>query len=185
MSGDSTHMQTAGGWRSGPFGRLLETLRRWDSRGQLTLLGLLLVIIVGVGGSLYGAFLADPDIRVRQLDAGPVERFAIGEVVAYPDDNVYLVGLEDGRIRAVDGIVKASGCVVEWLPTEARTASGNPQGMPGGYRDPCSGAVWHTSGNAFSGTSEPLRTFQIDYETNDEGVQHVWVEVLGKRDGQP
>jgi hypothetical protein len=185
MSGDSM----ARGWKYGParlgqaFARIRATLGRWDSRGRLTLTGLALVIIVGLGGSLYGAFIADPEIRVQQLDAGPVEQFAIGEVVPYPEQNVYLVGIEDGRIRALDGIVKASGCAVEWLPEDTRARSGNPERMPGAFVDPCSGGVWSTTGDAFSGTNEPLRTFQVDYETNDEGVQHVWVEVLGNRAG--
>ncbi len=187
MSGDSM----ANGWRGGlgrvgqAFGGIGDRLGRWDSRGRLTIAGLALVLVVGVAGSLWGAFIADPDVRLQQLDAGPVGEFAIGEVKPFPEQNVYMVGIEDGRIRALDGIIKDSGCAVEWLPADTRTQSVNPERQPGAFLDPCSGAVWTTVGNAFSGTSDPMRTFQIDYETNDAGVQHVWVEVIGDRSGQP
>ncbi len=187
MSGDSM----AGGRRGG-LGRVGQALgsaggrvRRWDSRGRLTLFGLALVFVIGLGGALWGAFFADPDVRLQQLDAGPVGEFAIGEVKPFPEQNVYLVGIEDGRIRALDGIIRDNGCAVEWLPNDARTRSVNPGDRPGAFIDHCSGAVWTALGNAFSGTSEPLRTFQVDYETNDAGVQHVWVEVIGDRSGQP
>ncbi len=181
----------ARGWRGGParvgqaFARLGGRLGRWEERGWLTLLGLALVFVFGVTAVLWGAFFADPDIRVQQLDAGPVSQFAISEVVPYPEVNVYLVGLADGRLRALDGIAQNSGCAVDWRPDEERTRPANPGGASGAYVDPCSGAVWTKLGDAFSGVSGPLRTFQIDYETDSEGVQRVWVEVLGKRDGRP
>lgn len=181
----------ARGWRGGParvgqaFARLGARLGRWDQRGWLTILGLALVLIFGVGGVIWGAVVAAPDIRVQELDAGPVSGFAIGEVAPYPDVNVYLVGLADGRLRALDGIVKGTGCAVEWRPGDERTRPANLGGTTGAYVDPCSGAVWTKLGDAFSGIDEPLRTFDISYITNSDGVQHVWVEVIGKRDGQP
>lgn len=187
MSGDSMANGRRGGLgRVGAaFGSVAERLGRWDSRGRLTIAGLALVLVVGVAGSLWGAFIADPDVRLQQLDAGPVGEFAIGRVKPFPPQNVYIVGIEDGRIRALDGIIKDSGCAVRWLPDDTRTQSVNPDRQPGAFVDPCSGAVWSAVGNAFSGTSDPMRTFQIDYETNDAGVQHVWVEVIGDRSGQP
>lgn len=187
MSGDSMANGRRGGLgRVGQaFGSISGRLRRWDSRGRLTLFGLALVFVVGMAGSLWGAFFADPDVRLQQLDAGPVGEFAIGEVKPFPEQSVYMVGVEDGRIRALDGIIKDSGCAVEWLPNDTRTQSVNFGERPGAFIDHCSGAVWSALGNAFSGTRNPMRTFQVDYETNAAGVQHVWVEVIGNRSGQP
>lgn len=186
MSGDSTMR----GLRRGPaklgagFERIGGVLGRWDKRGRLTLVGLALLFTVGVGGALWGGIGANPDIVIDIYDAGPVSQFKISEVVPYPDVNVYLVGLEDGRIRAVDGIVKETGCAVQWLPDDTRAKAANPDGKSGAYLDPCSGALWTILGNAYSGVTEPLRTFDLEYITNEQGVQHVWVEVLGHREGR-
>lgn len=168
-----------------PFVRFGRQLRRWDAHGRLTIAGLALVAIVGIGGAVWGGVIADPEVHVQHLDAGPVRGFAIGEVVPYPDQNVYLLGIEDGRIRAIDGIVKDTGCAVRWDPADARTIAENTGHASGAYTDPCSGHVWTNAGNAFAGAKAPLRTFQIEYHTNDDGVQHVWVEVIGDRSGRP
>jgi hypothetical protein len=186
MSGEPS----AHSWRAGPervghaVERAYRRLGRWDSRGWLTLAALVAVSLIAIGGALYGAFFSDTDLHVRQYDAGPVSDFEIGKVVPYPDVNIYLVGLQDGRIRAIDGIAKDSKCAVQWLPDDTRTSSANPDRAPGAYVDPCSGAVWTRLGNAFSGINEPLRTFEVEYVTNDEGSQHVWVELIGPRQGQ-
>jgi hypothetical protein len=178
-------------WRAGPeriahgLQRVYGRLGRWDSRGWITAAALAVVSIVAIGGTLWGAFVANPDLHVQQYDAGPVSDFAIGKVAPYPDVNIYLVGLFDGRIRAIDGIAKETKCAVQWLPDDTRTSAENPDRAPGAYVDPCSSAVWTRLGNAFSGTNEPLRTFEVEYVTNDEGVQHVWVEVIGPREGKP
>jgi hypothetical protein len=161
------------------------SLRSWGEGKPFSLFFLTLIILVAAGGAAYGIFIADPDIRVQNVDAGPVSEFAIGQVNPLPGQNVYVVGLENGRIRAVDGLVEGSLCAVQWLPEDERTRAENPLGAKGAYFDPCSGALWTIEGNAFSGADEPLRTFQVDYDTNGEGVQHVWVEVLGDRNPEP
>jgi len=165
--------------------RLGARIRRWDDRGRLTLLGLALVALFGIGGVVWGALFAGREIPVQEVDAGPVSSFAIGEVAPLPDVNVYLVGIEDGRIRAVDGIVRDTGCAVRWDPSDERTRSANAAGAPGSFTDPCSGNVWTNVGNAFEGAKSPLRTFQVRYVTNAEGVQRVWVEVIGDRQPRP
>lgn len=180
----------ARGWRMGPAQvgnactRVYRRLSRWDAKGRLTAAALALIIGIALFGALWGAFVADPDIKVQELDAGPVTAFEIGKISPYPELNVYLVGMQDGRIRALDGIVKDSGCAVEWRPDDTRAASANPNRTPGAYVDPCSGAVWNKVGDAFTGTRDPLRTFRVSYDTNEQGVQHVYVEVIGDRDGQ-
>lgn len=186
MASDSTpHRTSPAAPPRSVVGRILARVRRWDARGRLTLLGLALVALVGIGGAVWGGVVADPHFSVQSLDAGPVSNFAIGKVVPYPDVNVYLVGIDDGRIRAVDGIVKDTHCAVRWDPADERTRSANAGQTPGSYTDPCSGDVWTNAGNAFSGAKSPLRTFQVRYETNEQGVQHVWVEVIGERSPRP
>ena len=152
--------------------------------GLPELVGLALVSGLGIGAALWGAFFADPNPRVHYLDAGTLDRFAINEVDAYPQDHVYLVGLEDGRLRALDGIVASTGCAVEWQPTDEMGRAHNPGGVPGVFTDPCGGGVWEFTGDAIVGV-EPLRTFQVDYTRDDSGAQHVRVEVLGDRSGTP
>lgn len=161
--------------------------RPWYRRlrsGLPELIGLALVSGLGIGAALWGAFIADPNPRVHYLDAGTIDRFAINEVDAYPEDHVYLVGLEDGRLRALDGIVASTGCAVEWRPTDETGRAHNPGGVPGVFADPCGSGVWEITGDAIVG-AEPLRTFQIDYTRDESGAQHVRVEVLGDRSGTP
>ncbi len=184
MTRDSTSPAPAGLPRSA-FARFGARIRAWDARGRLTLLGIGLVALFGIGGVVWGSVFADPQVEVHEFDAGPVARFAIGQVVPYPDVNVYLVGIEDGRIRALDGIERNSGCAVRWDPADERTRAENTAGVPGAFTDPCTGRVWTNVGNSFEGATSPLRTFQITYDTNAEGVQHVWVEVIGNRTPRP
>jgi hypothetical protein len=184
MTRDSAPSALAGPSRSG-LARLGARIRAWDARGRLTLLGILLVTVIGIGGVVWGSLFADPQVEVQELDAGPVSRFAIGQVIPYPDVNVYLVGIEDGRIRALDGIERGSGCALRWDPADERTRAVNAGGHPGAFTDPCTGKVWTNVGNSFGGAASPLRTFQVIYDTNAEGVQHVWVEVIGNRTPRP
>lgn len=184
MARDSAPHAPAAG-PPGGLARLGARIRGWDARGRLTLLGITLVAIFGIGGVVWGNLFADPHFDVQQYDAGPVSQFAIGRVIPYPDVNIYLVGIEDGRIRAVDGIVKGSRCALRWDPADERTRAANAAGASGSFTDPCSGDMWTNVGNAFLGADSPLRTFQVSYRTNDEGVQHVWVEVIGDRGARP
>jgi hypothetical protein len=187
MTGD----MLARNWRKGSaratgvLSRIYQTLGRWDSRGRITIAALAIVTAILLFGVLWGGFVADPDINVQKLDYGPVSQFAIGKVVPEPDTNVYLVGIQDGRIRAIDGIVETTGCAVEWHPDDQRTVVSDGNGVAGAYVDPCSGGVWNIYGDAVSGAKDPLRTFDVDYQTGDDGVQHLWVEVIGDRSGKP
>ena len=147
---------------------------------------LFLVSAIGIGAVFWGRFAADPGIEIRQFDAGPetaiLERLRGGEVVAFPDEHLYLVGLEDGRLRVVDGRVEFSGCNVDYHPDDPRGVAHNPNAIPGVLEDPCSGAVWSVSGNAIARVDEPLRTPQFSFETNDDGVRHMLIEVISVGD---
>ena len=147
------------------------------SAGPLALAVLSALTIAAV---FWGWLVADPDIDVFMLDAGPVDRIAIGEVAAFEEFDVYVVGLANGRVRAVDGLVRANCCAVRWLSDDRRALSLNPLRRPGAFADRCSDAVWAITGDAVSGTSDPLRTFQVTFRRDEAGVQHVQVEVIGR-----
>ncbi len=117
-------------------------------------------------------------IEVVKFDAGDVRQFAVHKVVAYPQQHLYIVGMPDGRLRAIDGRVEGSDCKVEWLPNDDRGAVRNPQGLPGIYRDPCSGAIWSFEGNAISGADQPLRTPVVTPDDRPDGTQRVQVELV-------
>ena len=139
------------------------------------------IFAAALGGVVWGAVFADPEVYVQQVDAGPSDRFAVGEVTAYPEYNFYMLALDNGYLRAVDGLVPGERCAVELVRDDERGRAKNPRGVAGVYRDPCSGGVWAITGDALEGTSEPLKTFFVSYRHDDAGVQHAWVEVLGKR----
>lgn len=143
----------------------------------------LIVAVAGVGAVIWGALVADPGIKVFLFDAGPVTELAVGEVKPLAQVDVYVVGLEDGRIRAVDGVVQSTGCAVRFLPDDERALSRNPLRLPGVFVDPCGDGVWAITGDAVAG-EEPLRTFHLSYERDENGVQHVQVEVIGRSDPQ-
>ena len=172
-------------------GRVRDQLERPEPRPRrlpvdleaLTPIALIVVAIASVGAVVWGSLVADPDIRVIDFDAGPVTDLSIGHVKPFDDLDFYLVGLADGRVRAVDGRVAATECHVDWLPDDARGRDANPLGNPGVYSDPCSGATWAMTGDALTPGAaglEPLRTFNVEYRTLDDGVQHVFVEVIGR-----
>ncbi len=129
-----------------------------------------------IGVVIWG-FINPVEVRVVYFDAGRADSFEIGRVVAFPETELYVVGMEDGRLRAIDGRVESSGCAVQWLPDDERGRAYNPGGRAGVFQDPCSGAVWSMIAHAVSGSSQPLRTPHIDYRRGDDGVAtHAFIE---------
>lgn len=144
---------------------------------------LLVVSLLSVGAVFWGYFVADPQIKVFEYDAGPVEGLTIGGVRPIEELNFYLVGLASGKVRALDGRPRSSDCFVRYLPSDPRGQSVNANGAAGVFEDPCSGAVYALHGDQIdpgTGPVEPLRTFEIAYKTLGDGKQHVFVEVLGR-----
>jgi hypothetical protein len=168
--------------RQGPQPPAPQQRGRPDWRWWLTPGALLAVTVLGIAAIFWGKFVAPPSIIVTRLDAGPVAGFTIGDVRAYPDVEVFVVGLTDGRIRAIDARVRSSGCLAEWMPADERGSAANPLERTGAFVDPCSGAAWALTGDQVfaSGDPEPLRTFHVTYDTLPDGVQHVFVEVIGR-----
>lgn len=151
---------------------------------RLTILVIVAMFVFGVIGVAWGYF--NPKrIEVQYLDGGPESRYAIGKVVAFPEQNVYIVGLENGQLRAIDGVVRNSECIVEYRPQDPRGAERNPRGEPGVFVDPCSGAVWAATGDALSGADRSLRTFTVVGKQGPDGTRHVEVEVIGDRHPEP
>lgn len=151
---------------------------------RLTILVIVAMFVFGLIGVTWGTF--NPKrIEVQYLDGGPESRYAIGKVVAFPEQNVYIIGLENGQLRAIDGVVRNSECIVEYRPQDPRGAERNPRGEPGVFVDPCSGAVWAATGDALSGADRSLRTFTVVGKQGADGTRHVEVEVIGDRHPAP
>ena len=155
----------------------IRRLLRWQAPPHLGPAVLVAITAVGVAAVVWGG-LNPPQIRVVRFDAGAVERFAIHRVVAYPERDLYLVGLASGGIRAIDGRIEG-GCRVRWLPDDPRGAVRNPAGLPGVFEDPCTPALWSFEGNAISGTARPLRTPHVSPGMSADGRSaHVFVELI-------
>ena len=137
-----------------------------------------LLVISGffIGVVLWGIF-NPTEIRVVYFDAGPADSFEISKVTPYEEQDLYVVGMEDGRLRAIDARVESSGCTAEWLPNDPRGSAHNPQGLTGVFEDPCTGAIWSMEANAIEGTDAPLRTPHIDYRPGTDGREtHAFIE---------
>ena len=156
--------------------------------GPLTLprnpgpLMLLVVSAIAVGAVIWGRVVADPGLEIRMFDAGAeadvIAALSDQPVLAFPEEDLYLVGLEDGRLRAIDGRVEATGCAVEYLPDDPRGAALNPFGHPGVLEDPCSRAVWSVAGDAIALTTEPLRTPNFSVTRNEQDEVRILIEVI-------
>jgi len=152
--------------------------RSWLAPGAM-----LVITLIGIGAVLWGRFVDPTEIAVRDFDAGVVRDYAIGDVRPFPEVDIFMVGLEDGRLRAIDGRVASTGCVVEYHPEDTRGTLANPLGRDGAFVDPCSGAAWYLDGDQLDAAgrdSEPLRTFVITFETPPGEEQHAYVEVIGR-----
>ena len=147
---------------------------------------LLISSALGIAAVFWGQFVSDPGIEVRLLDAGPeaavLDVLRDDHVYPIPGEDLYVVALDDGRLRAVDGRVQFSGCAVDYLPNDPRGETRNPFRAPGVLEDPCSGAVWSVAGDAIARVDEPLRTPQISFKNDEDGVRHLFVEVISVGD---
>lgn len=160
------------------LGRYVPASLRSVSWGPLALL---IVSVLAIATVIWGN-LRGPGIEIRYFDAGPLSDYAIGAVVAFPEEEIYVIGMADGRLRAIDGRVESSGCSVRHLTNDERGRSRNPLGAAGAFEDPCTGALWAVTGDALSSAEEPLRTPFVLIGTADDGLQHVRVELVDVAD---
>ncbi len=156
----------------------IQRLRTWHAPPHLGPALLALVTAAGLFGVFWG-ILFPVKIDVVNFDAGPLSQFAVHRVVAYPEQSLYLVGMDNGSIRAIDGRVEADGCRVIWRPDDPRGSARNPQGLPGVFEDPCNHAIWSFEGNAIAGANQPLRTPHVQGGSRADGPNaHVLVELI-------
>ncbi|MDA0270137.1 MAG: hypothetical protein O2798_09630 [Chloroflexi bacterium] len=155
-----------------------EPPRRLTAREAIGPTALLLISMIGLGAVVWG-YLNQPDIRIAIVDVGALDEFAIGRFIERPEDNLYLYGMPDGRIRALDMRIQGTGCIAEWIRDEEAGRAHNPGAEPGVFRDPCDGATWSMIGNAISGSNVPLRTPVVMVQGDIQGrSQRVVVEVI-------
>lgn len=158
------------------MGRMAQSRRNGRFPAWLGPTALLALSGFFVGVVFWGVFNPE-EIRVEYVDAGAVSEFEIGRMTVIPERDLYVVGMPDGRLRAIDGRVQASGCSVRWLPNDDRGRAANSGGAPGVFEDPCSGAIWSMEANAIQGANEPLRTPFIDYRPVAGSAElHAFVE---------
>ena len=137
---------------------------------------LLLSSLFFIGVVFWGRF-NETEIQVRYIDAGPVDRFAIGQVDQVDSLPLYVVGLENGTFRAIDTRLEGTECAAVWVPDDERGSQINYQRLPGVFEDPCSQKIWAGAGHAIGG-DVPLRTPYLEPRPESDGKTHIFVEYI-------
>lgn len=115
---------------------------------------------LGVVASLQAAWIAFSTLGSRRrtnesndgglIEAGPVGRFAPHSVTPFPDNEFYLVRLEDGGFLALHRRCTHLGCSVPWRPDEERFAC------------PCHASVFDIRGAVLNSPApRPLDLFAV------------------------
>ncbi len=115
---------------------------------------------LGVVASLQAAWIAFSTLGSRRrtnesndgglIEAGPVGRFAPRSVTPFPDNEFYLVRLEDGGFLALHRRCTHLGCSVPWRPDEERFAC------------PCHASVFDIRGAVLNSPApRPLDLFAV------------------------
>ena len=137
---------------------------------------LFLTSLFFIGVVFWGLF-NKTEIVVKYVDAGPVERFAIGQVDQVADLPLYVIGLENGTLRAIDTRLEGSACLANWMPDDPRGKSVNYQASNGVFKDTCSEKIWAAAGHAIGGDT-PLRTPHLEPRPGVDGKHHIFVEFI-------
>ena len=128
-------------------------------------------------GVVFWGLFNETEIVVKYVDAGPVDRFAIGQVDQVDDLPLYVIGLENGTLRAIDTRIEGTGCLANWMPDDPRGRSINYQARHGVFADTCSNKIWAAAGHAIGGDT-PLRTPHLEPRPGADGKQHIFVEFI-------
>jgi len=87
--------------------------------------------------------------------AGPVDRFELGSVTAFPEGRFYLARLADGGFLALHRECTHLGCTVPWVAAEDR------------FVCPCHASSFDITGNVLSPPApRPLDIFPVRIENN-------------------
>ena len=128
-------------------------------------------------GVVFWGLFNETEIVVKYVDAGPVDKFAIGQVDQVDDLPLYVIGLENGTLRAIDTRIEGTGCLANWMPDDPRGRSINYQARHGVFADTCSNKIWAAAGHAIGGDT-PLRTPHLEPRPGTDGKQHIFVEFI-------
>lgn len=128
-------------------------------------------------GVVFWGLFNETEIVVKYVDAGPVDRFAIGQVDQVDDLPLYVIGLENGTLRAIDTRIEGTSCLANWMPDDSRGRSINYQARHGVFADTCSNKIWAAAGHAIGGDT-PLRTPHLEPRPGTDGKQHIFVEFI-------
>ena len=128
-------------------------------------------------GVVFWGLFNETEIVVKYVDAGPVDKFAIGQVDQVDDLPLYVIGLENGTLRAIDTRIEGTDCLANWMPDDPRGRSINYQARHGVFADTCSNKIWAAAGHAIGGDT-PLRTPHLEPRPGTDGKQHIFVEFI-------
>jgi hypothetical protein len=157
----------------------IERVRRLRAPRNTGPIAFALVTGVAIAAVLWGAFVSDPGITVVQFDAGPISDFEIRELRAFPEVDLYVVGLDDGRIRAIDGRINGTDRAARWAPDHNGAASRNPGRVLGAFVDDETGALWAITGDAVRVAESPLRTPNVTFlSVAGDDERHVFVDLI-------
>ena len=135
-----------------------------------TLTFILLISAVGLYAVIHG-YMNPPKISIEQFDAGSISNFDIGDVVYFQDQEFYLVGMRNGKLRALKQSIKDS-CTLNYFGLRHNNDNKiKPFSIQNIFFDNCDN-LWRVNGDSFFQNQVPLKTLfvNIDTSTKDERV---------------
>ncbi|MBI51634.1 MAG: hypothetical protein CL779_00250 [Chloroflexi bacterium] len=131
---------------------------------------ILLISAIGLYAVIHG-YMNPPKISIEQFDAGSISNFDIGDVIYYQDQEFYLVGMRNGKLRALKESAKEP-CSLNYFGSRHNNDNKiKPLSLQNIFFDNCDN-LWHTNGDSFFQNQVPLKTLfvNIDTSTKDERV---------------
>ncbi|MFL2635097.1 MAG: hypothetical protein ACJ0J6_04560 [Dehalococcoidia bacterium] len=131
---------------------------------------ILLISTIGLYAVIHG-YMNPPKILIEQFDAGSINNIDIGDVIYYQDQGFYLVGMSNGKLRALTQSVKKS-CLLNYFGSrDNNDYKIKPFALQNIFFDNCDN-LWDVNGDSFFQNQVPLKTLfvNIDTSTKDERV---------------
>tara|TARA_Y100001970_G_scaffold159791_1_gene195544 strand:- start:30457 stop:30915 length:459 start_codon:yes stop_codon:yes gene_type:complete len=131
---------------------------------------ILLISAIGLYAVIHG-YTNPPKISIEQFDAGNIENFSIGDVIYYENKEFYLVGMNNGKLRALKQSIKGSCSLNFFAKRNNNDNKMKPLSIQNVFFDNCSN-LWHVNGDSFFQNQVPLKTLfvKIDNSNEDERV---------------